>query len=581
MTEPMSPDLALAHHDGSPLYVGNASPALGDSVAVRMRGSADHVWIRTTQDAEPTFHPCLPDGDGWWTGHLPMHNPVMHYRFLVVQGTVQTWLTGAGLFDHDVPDAFDFKLSTYAAGPDWALDGVVYQIFPDRFARSAAADGRATPAWALPAAWTDPVVFEPDDPRTPLQFYGGDLDGVVEHLDHLERVGATIVYTTPVFPGESNHRYNASTFDYVDPLLGGDEAYERLSDAVHARGWRLLGDLTTNHTGDTHEWFQRARADAESPERDYYFFGDDGNYESWMGHDTLPKINHGNEALRQRFVEGPDSIVARWLKPPYAVDGWRIDVANMTGRLRGTDLNHVIQRGLRATALTLRDDAWVIGEHNHDASGDVDVDGWHGTMNYSGFSWPVWEWLRADETSARSFGTPVPVAQRTGPQVVASMRMWMGRLGWQAFSGSWNILGSHDSSRIRTLVGSPDRHHVAAGLQFTMPGVPMVFAGDELGLEGVTGEDARRTMPWEEAPGPTLDVYADLAALRRDHVALRRGGLRWVHVDDDQLVFRREHPEGSVQVAARRSAGRPYPSDGEQLLRVGSDDTASFTVHRV
>jgi alpha-glucosidase len=568
------------HHDGSPLHVPDQAPSLGSPVTLRMRGVADEVWIRTTQDAEPTFHPCVRDGE-WWTGEIPMHNPVMHYRFLLVRDGVQTWLTGAGVFDHDVPDTFDFKVSSYPPAPDWSRDGVVYQIFPDRFARSAAADQRPTPAWAVSAAWDDAVVFEGSDPRTPLQFFGGDIDGIVEHLDHVAAVGATILYTTPVFPAESNHRYNASTFDEVDPLLGSDAAYQRLSEAVHARGWRLLGDLTSNHTGDTHEWFKRASTDPSTVERGFYFFHDDGSYDCWMGHGTLPKLDHRSPELRRRFWEGPESIVARWLRPPYDVDGWRIDVANMTGRLRAEDLNHQVQQGILATAAALRADALVIGEHNHDASGDVDVDGWHGTMNYSGFSWPVWEWLRDPASPARPFGTPVPVARRTGPQVVASMRMWMGRLGWRAFSSSWNILGSHDSARIRTLVGSAEAHHVAAGLQFTLPGVPMIFAGDELGLEGVNGEDSRKPMPWGREAGPTLGVYAGLAKLRADHVALRRGGLRWVHVDEDQIVFLREHSEGSVIVSARRAPGPSYAVDGELLFRTGTDQTPSFTVHRV
>jgi len=571
------------HHDGSPTYVDDATPALGSLVGLRCRTSPDvaEVWIRTTQDAEPTYHPCTPvaaasDGVRWWAGELPMHNPVMHYRFLVVTSSrEQVWLTGAGVFDYDVPDAFDFKVSTYAPAPDWGRDGVVYQIFPDRFARSAAAASRPTPAWALPAEWDDEVIFESSDPRTPLQFYGGDLDGIIEHLDHLERLGVDIVYLTPVFPAESNHRYNASTFESVDPLLGGDAAYSRLSAAVHEHGWRILGDLTTNHTGNTHEWFTRAAADPGAAERSYYFFSSDGSYETWMGHDTLPKVNHDSPELRAAFVEGTESIVARWLRPPYDLDGWRIDVANMTGRLRDVDVNHEVARGVRRTALALWPDAWVIGEHNHDPSGDVDVDGWHGVMNYSGFSWPVWQWLRSSDSPARSFGTPMPVASRTGPQVVASMRLWLGRLGWQAMSSSWNILGSHDSARIRTLVGSPERHQVAAGLQFTLPGVPMVFAGDEIGLEGVLGEDSRRPMPWDSPTSwdsSTLSVYAALTRLRRTHEALRRGGLRWAHVSDDALVFLREHPSGSVVVSARRAAGGPVSvgplalSSGECLL---------------
>ncbi len=567
----MSALLRLPHHDGSSTYVGEEAPRLGESVTVRMRSHVDDpiddVWLRTTYDAEPVYVALSRTTDGdttWWSADLLIHNPVTHYRFLIARGDTQQWLTGRGLVDLDIPDAADFKLTSYAPAPDWALDGVVYQIFPDRFARSAAADAQPTPSWAVPANWDDTVVFEGSDPRTPVQYFGGDLDGITEHLDHVARIGADIVYTTPVFPGESNHRYNATTFDQVDPLLGGDAAYERLSSAVHARGWRILGDLTTNHTGDTHEWFRSAAADPESERCSFYYFNADGSYANWMGHGTLPKVNHGDPDLRAAMVEGPTSVVGRWLTPPYDVDGWRIDVANMTGRLGALDVAHEVARSVRRTAEELRDDPLVIGEHNHDASGDVDGDGWHGTMNYSGFSWPVWSWLRSPNTSARAFGRPVQVPRRSGPAVVDAFRTWQGALGWQATSASWNILGSHDSARIRTMVGSPEVHRVAAGLQFTMPGVPMLFAGDEIGLEGVNGEDARRPMPWDSEQSwdtATLDTYASLARLRRARAALRRGGQRWAYVDDDTIAFVREHLDGSVLVVARRAAGPAFDLD--------------------
>jgi len=554
------------HHDGSPRYVSDEAPALDDVVTVRMRTSADDpvdaVWLRTTYDAEPVFHPAArtEDGDGvvWWSADLPVHNPVTRYRFLVRRGDAQEWLTGAGTAAYDVTDATDFRLSSHRPAPDWGRDGVVYQVFPDRFARSAAADDRDTPAWALPAAWDDEVVFEGTDPRTPLQWFGGDLDGVTEHLDHVAEVGADVLYTTPVFPGESNHRYNATTFTEVDPLLGGDAAYERLAKAVHERGWRILGDLTTNHTGDTHDWFRAASADPGDPHRRFYHFRDDGSYETWMGHHTLPKVNHADPDLRAAMVEGPDSVVGRWLQPPVDLDGWRIDVANMTGRLGALDVAHDVARAVRRTAEALREDALVIGEHNHDATPDIDGDGWHGTMNYSGFSWPVWAWLRDPSSPARPFGRPLQVPRRPGGAVLSTFRAWQGSYGWRATSSSWNILGSHDSARIRTLVGSGAVHRVAAGLQFLLPGVPMVFAGDEIGLEGVLGEDARRTMPWEHRDRwdhVTLATYGALAALRRDHVAARRGGLRWAHAEDDTLVWLREHDAGTLLVCARRSGG--------------------------
>jgi alpha-glucosidase len=579
--------LAEPHHDGSPLYVDAPSPSLGDTVTVRLRVGAEdpaqRVWVRTTYDAEPVYHACerlgpAADDTVWWQGRIPMHNPVTHYRFLTedTDGS-QRWITATGTVEHDPSDTFDFRLSAHPPAPEWTTRSVVYQIFPDRFARSAAADERPTPAWAKPQPWDSLPFYEGTDDRTWLGFYGGDLDGIVEHLDHVAEVGGTTVYLTPVFPGESNHRYNASTFDEVDPLLGGDEAYARLSAAVHERGWHLLGDLTANHTGDTHEWFRQALEGGAT--RDWYFFGHDGTYECWMGHDTLPKLDHTRADMRRAMTEGPDSTVARWLRAPYSLDGWRIDVANMSGRLGATDVNHEVARTIRDTATVLNPEAWVIGEHNHDASGDIDGDGWHGTMNYSGFSWPIWSWLRAEQTDARPFGRPVAVARRGGEAVLRELREWRARYGWRAAQQSWNILSSHDSARIRTMVGDPAVHRVAAGLQFTLPGVPMVFAGDEIGLEGVLGEDGRRTMPWAHRDAwdtDTLEVYGALARLRREHPALVEGSLRWAYADDDALAYLREHEQGTLLVVARRTAGADPVADlgGEVLLSTGPDDGA-------
>jgi alpha-glucosidase len=576
------------HHDGSPLYVEQESAPLGSHVPVRVRTSVhrpvDSVWLRTVEDAEPFFAECeveRTEGDSvWWRGSVHVRNPVQRYRFMVVAENSYRWLNQAGVHDRDVTDAHDFRITSYDAPPDWGRDAVVYQIFPDRFARSAAADERPTPAWAVPARWTDPPIHE--GPDTPLQLYGGDLDGIVDHLDHLEALGADTVYLTPVFPGESNHRYNASTFDGVDPLLGGDDAYRRLVDAAHARGMRVLGDLTSNHTGDTHEWFRRAATDADAPERSFYFFGDDGSHEGWKGYATLPKLDHLDSEVRRRVQE----VVAHWLE--FGLDGWRIDVANMTGRRADVDIAHDVARDIRQTAVQVRPDALVLAEHGHDATGDLDGDGWHGTMNYYGFSFPVWEWLRDPDRPVPSFGLPVGVPRRGGAAAVGAMRDFTASFGWRAVTASWNILGSHDSPRIRTITGSPALHHVAAVLQFTLPGVPMVFAGDELGLEGVDGEDSRRTMPWQDRDSwdtTTMDAYAALAGLRREQVALRRGGLRWLRVAEDDLAYLREHPDGTVLVTVARAgvpdAELPGLVRGEPLYRVGDPSGPRAAITRV
>ncbi|MFY1700374.1 alpha-amylase family glycosyl hydrolase [Micromonospora sp. WMMA1923] len=554
------------HHDGSALYVPEQAPALGDTVSVFVRVPADDdvrtVHVRTTPDGEPKFAEAVLDrrtGDElWYRAEVPVRNPVSRYRFLLSGRGTRRWLDAAGVHDHDVPDAGDFRLVAYDPPPAWVRDAVVYQIFPDRFARSAAADTRTVPDWAIGCDWDTPVVGY--GPQTPRQFYGGDLDGITERLDHLDRLGVNTVYLTPVFPARSNHRYDAASFDHVDPLLGGDAALARLAAAVHARGWRLIGDITSNHTGDAHEWFTSAR-DGSAAERELYYFDAAGDYESWNGVRSLPKLNWGSAELRRRFATADDSLLRRWLRPPYGLDGWRVDVANMTGR-RGRDAyTHEVAALLRRTVAETRPDALVVGEHGHDHTGDLDADGWQGTMNYVGFTDPVWSWLKhGDEPVPNFLGTPGGVVRRSAPEMLATMDVFRSLVSWRAYTHSWQLLSSHDSARIRTVVGDAARHEVAAGLLATMPGTPMVFAGDEWGLTGGNGEGSRTPMPWhrpQDVDQGTFAAYRSLLALRRDEPALRHGGLRRVYADADTLVFLRESPAGSVLVLARRAAGRP------------------------
>ncbi|MFC3504270.1 glycoside hydrolase family 13 protein [Micromonospora krabiensis] len=585
------------HHDGSALYVPEQEPALGDTVDVFVRSPADadvrQVHVRTTGDGEPRFAEAVvdrvDDGEVWWRAPVQVRNPVSNYRFLLTGRHGQRWLNAAGPVDHDVPDHGDFKLVSHAPPPAWARDAVVYQIFPDRFARSAEAKGRALPDWAIPCDWDTPVVGR--GPETPHQFYGGDLDGITERLDHLDRLGVNTVYLTPIFPARSNHRYDAASFDTVDPLLGGDAALARLADAVHARGWRLLGDITSNHTGDAHRWFTAAASDVRAAERELYYFDDaTGCYESWNGVTSLPKLNWGSDELRRRFATAPDSVLRRWLRAPYGLDGWRVDVANMTGR-RGADAyTHEVAALLRAVVAETRADGLLMAEHGHDHTGDLDRNGWHGTMNYVGFTDPLWSWLRQGEQSLPNFlGTPGGVRSRDAGSVLATLHAYRSLVSWRAYTHSWQLLGSHDSARIRTVVGDAARQEVAVGLLATMPGIPMIFAGDELGLTGANGEGSRTPMPWhrpETWDEGTFAAYRALLALRRNEPALRHGGLRWVHHDPDSLVFLRESPAGAVLVLARRAAAAAVrltglgPGDnvygGAAALRPGRDGTVTL-----
>ncbi|HEY5249908.1 MAG TPA: glycoside hydrolase family 13 protein [Dermatophilaceae bacterium] len=577
--------LSQPHHDGSALYVSDQRPRPGDAVIVRIRipreADVSTVRVRVTPDAEPVFVDAVPDRwtetETWWRAEITCHNPVTGYRFLLGgETTPYQWLNGTGVHQRDVPDAADFRLVTFDGPPPWAADAVVYQVFPDRFARSADGPDRPAPDWAVPADWDDSVDLS--EGAGSRQLYGGDLGGVVEHLDHLQSLGVNVLYLTPIFAARSNHRYDASSFRHVDPVLGGDEALTRLTHAAHARGMKVLGDFTANHTGDSHEWFQNAQADPECDERGFYFW-EDGGYASWLGVKSLPKLNYASELLRQRVFEDNDGVVRKWMTGPDGLDGWRVDVANMTGRHRKQDLNHEVAAQMRRAMHDVKPASLLIGEHCHDFTLDAGGDGWDGVMNYAGFTRPVWTWLRAKDLAPKFLGAPLLVPRLGGQSVMETMREFSALAPWRSIRHSFNLVGSHDTTRIRTLVGQDSREvDVAAGLLLTMPGIPMITYGDEIGMRGDSGEDGRRPMPWISAvrddavhadalqstgrstgrwDARVLEVYRGLILARNLSHALRHGGLRWVHADDDVLVFLRESTEETALIHCARAAHAP------------------------
>lgn len=529
----------------------------------------ERVVLRSMADGEirPVAATVVEEDDyeRWYEAPLLLHNPVTRYRFMLVhQDGVFDWLNGTGVWSYDVPDVFDFTLTSYGSAPAWSRAGVIYQIFPDRFARSAAADSRPTPDWAEPTRWGQ--IPEPGGDPAARQLYGGDLAGIEEHLDHLESLGVSTVYLTPIFPGRSAHRYDATTFDAVDPVLGGEDALVSLTTELHARRMRVVGDLTTNHTGAGHEWFVQASTEADANGRgssdtaDFYLWRTHpGDYVSWFDVPSLPKLNWASPQLRAQFVDGPKSVVAKWLAPPYNLNGWRIDVANMTGRYMGQDLAHEVARTVRATVESVRPDGVLVAEHMHDPSEDLRGDGWQSAMNYSGFTRPVWNWLGHPENAINYLGLPTTIPHRTGVNAARTMREFAALLPWQVSSYQWNNLGSHDTARLLTLLRDERLMEVAAGLLMTYPGTPMIFAGDEWGAHGLTGEQGRVTMPWDNPKQQNHHIfhtYQALIALRNNHQALQDGGMRWLLVADDALAYLRETPEHTLLVLAARAPWR-------------------------
>jgi alpha-glucosidase len=561
--------LAEPHHDGSELYVER----IGGSAELRLRapeGAADTVFLRYVRDGEPRTVEAkaakIIDGEQWWTAELPLRNPVVPYRWLLAGGTVgYCWLNATGPHQHEVSLGDDFRLTAEPSGPDWHLSSVVYEVFMDRFASSGAR--REPPSWAVPRDWHE--LPDSSSELTNRELYGGDLPGLELHLDHLESLGVNALWLTPFFPAASNHRYDPSSFDQVDPLLGGEEAFASLVRAAQSRGFKLFGDLSLDHCGVGHDWFARAQADQSSPERSFFLFdrGETHGYATWLSYKEQARFDWRSDELRARM----SGIVRGWLER--GLDGWRIAAASSVGRYRNLDLNAEIARWTRDEA----GEAPLIAEFWHDYRIELDGHGWHGAMNYSGFLKPVWWWLRGGPIGRDTFDvfSFAPAPSYEGGQAASVMRSSRAGLPWDATLQSWLLLDTHDTPRFRNVAGTLDRQLVGIGLQMTSPGVPMIYGGAEIGLEGESGRDSRRTIPWDDTSSwdqRLLGEYTKLVRLRRSSDALARGGHRYVHIGDDVLVYERESKAERLLCLAARAPHEPVSVPLTGLETVYGDD---------
>jgi alpha-glucosidase len=551
------------HHDGSDLYVSNSAPAIGDLITLKVRVPNDYLFekamLRIYHDGEPRIFEMKlsskTEVESWYQVKVQILNLQNSYRFAFIGRGKYEWLNARGLFDHDVHSNNDFQVVAIPANPEWIKSSVFYQIFPDRFARSGKVN--ITPEWAYPREWNLP-------PRgrgkfTGQELYGGDLYGVQEHLDHVTELGANGIYFTPIFPSQSNHRYDATSFDHVDPILGGDKAFQSLIKVAKKNGIRILGDLTSNHCGAGHNWLAKAKKDKKSKERTYFFWDKSikWGYVGWYGLESLPKLNYASKALRKAVYEGNNSIVKKWISPKFGMAGWRIDVGNMTG-VQGAENHHVeVMQGIRQAMQQVNPDTWLVAENGDFIASDLNGLGWQGAMNYQGFMRPFWNWINRNPEITGGFqGLPFAMPKINGKQLVESIQEFNASIPWRSLTASMMLLDSHDTARFRTVVlGDVQAHKTAMTMMLSYPGVPSIFAGDEIGLEGSWGEDARRTINWEDRSGWDTEFFAEvkkLVKLRKTQDALINGGLRWVAVENDYIAYLRESKKQSLLVLVSR-----------------------------
>jgi alpha-glucosidase len=533
------------------------------------------VLLRFLPDGEQRFLPMTrePDTPGcsWWSAVLPLDMPAVNYRFLLLTTVGALWFTARGLTRATPTDAGDFRIvpgpagGVRAGGPDWLADSVFYQIAPDRFHDGDPSISVRTGEYALRGtatvqrAWgEDP---SPSWDTAHVEFFGGDLKGVAEKLPYLLDLGVNALYLLPVFTAPSIHKYDVTDYENVDPHLGGNSGLSALRRATTDHGIRMILDIVPNHCGREHPWFRAAAADVNAPTAEFFTFTNHPNeYASWLGHASLPRLNYASPRLLEYMITGPDAIFKRWLRPPYAIDGWRVDVANMLGRHGGVDRNLELARLIRAAVKSENPEAFLLAEHFFDASSALQWDGWDAAMNYAGFAVPLWSWLTSH--GFRQHWEPFAIPAGSALATAALLETWdefRSRLPWETAVRQLNLLGSHDTPRLLSMLdGHPALQQVAVGLLMTYPGVPCILYGDEIGLEG-RDTHVLKCMPWDERAWnlETRSYYRALIRLRRTSSALCAGGYQVLDRGVDWFAYQRDAEDDLIIVIANRGGKAP------------------------
>ncbi len=415
--------------------------------------------------------------------------------------------------------------------PEWVKDAVFYQIFPDRFAQSSkVAKPNNLQAWGA-------------DPHLE-KYQGGDLLGVVEHLDYLVELGINAIYFCPVFQAAANHRYHTHDYYQVDPMLGGNQALRTLLDEAHSRGIKVILDGVFNHA--SRGFFQFSDVLENGPHSAYldwfhvynyplrpYSTDGDPGYASWWGNRALPKFNTDTPAVREFLWD----VAEYWIR--FGIDGWRLDVPNEIN-------DDSFWQEFRKRVKNINPNAYIVGEIWDDARRWLHGDQFDAVMNYM-FSRPVIGYfgsrsLRPDTYQSSGYGH-IPALQ-TG-EFAHRISGLLGLYPNQITLAQLNLLGSHDTPRFRNVVGGDESAFQLAHLfQMTYVGVPCIYYGDEIGMHGGPDPDCRRAFPWHDPSQwdhNALEYSKKLIAARKDSLALRRGIFAVLKAEGDLLVYRRSY----------------------------------------
>ena len=565
--------------DGTEGYVYPPEPKESELVTFRFRTAkddVDRVGLVTSADTYVMEKECTQGEFDYYTFETRLGEEPFRYCFEVQSGTEKYYYGRCGI-SREILEYYNFVVVPGFSTPDWAKGAVMYQIFTDRFYNGDKSNDVETNEYYYIGDYSQRVTNWDKYPANMgvREFYGGDLQGVMDKLDYLQDLGVEVVYFNPLFVSPSNHKYDIQDYDYIDPHYGkivddggevlpngvtdnsqatkykkrttdlknleaSNELFIKLVEELHRRGMKVILDGVFNHCGSFNKWMDRERiyegeedyepgayVSADSPYRSYFrFFKEgpenwpyNGNYDGWWGHDTLPKLNYEDSVKLENYIL---YIGRKWVSPPYNVDGWRLDVAADLGR--SNEYNHEFWQKFRRAVKDANPNALILAEHYGDPSDWLKGDEWDTVMNYDAFMEPVTWFLtgmekHSDEAREELLGNI--------DNFIGSMAHHMSNMLTPSLQVAMNELSNHDHSRFLTRT-----NHMVGRVEHLGP-----EAANEYVTKAVMREAVVMQMTWVGAP---TVYYGDEAGVCGFTDPDNRRTYPWGHEDQELIAFHKE-----------------------------------------
>ena len=595
-------------------YVDPCEPQPYSTVKIRFRAAKnniDRVFFVVKNQQEMMLKEIQDDMFDYYSIDIHLEDQKFEYYFKIMAGRIICYYDKRGVVKTENP-AYSFFLLPGFSTPAWAKGAVMYQIYVDRFYNGDPTNDVLSDEYSYIGDHTTQVTDWDKYPATMgvREFYGGDLQGVLDKMDYLQELGIDVIYFNPLFVSPSNHKYDIQDYDYIDPHFGkivsdngellspgqkenreasryidrvtnkenleaSNQLFCKVVEEAHRRGIRVILDGVFNHCGSFNKWLDRERiyenaagyekgayVDKNSPYHDYFqFFKDQWpynlNYDGWWGHDTLPKLNYeGSKQLYDYIMY----VGRKWVSAPFNCDGWRLDVAADLGH--SPEFNHKFWKDFRKAVKSANPEAIILAEHYGSPEAWLQGDEWDTVMNYDAFMEPVTWFLTGMQKHSDDYREDL---LGNADSFWGAMTHHTACFAQPSLMVSMNQLSNHDHSRFltrtnhkvgRTNTLGPQAANdginkavmrEAVLIQMTWPGAPTIYYGDEAGLCGFTDPDNRRTYPWGHEDHEMIAFHKDMIRIHKENPEILGGSFKYVDKDYNFLAFGRfTHYESSL-----------------------------------